>query len=93
MIRSFGDRSTERVFNGDRPRGLPPEILGVAARKLDYIHYAVSLNDLRVPPNNRLERLRGDLREYHSIRINRQYRIIFKWDSGNADDVEIIDYH
>ena len=96
MIVSFGDRLTEDVYHGlrsGRTRRLPQEILRAACRKLDMIEYAHALKDLRVPPGNRLEALRGNLRGYHSIRINDQWRVIFEWRGGGAHNVTIVDYH
>jgi proteic killer suppression protein len=93
MITSFGSKATEAIWNGEVVRKLPFTIQATARRKLRMISNAQDLNDLRIPPANRLEKLSGDLRDYHSIRINDQWRIIFKWRSANAADVEIIDYH
>jgi proteic killer suppression protein len=93
MIRSFRDRETERVFRRDRTRKLAPDVQRTAQRKLAVLDAAESLQDLRVPPGNRLEKLSGDREGQHSIRINNQWRICFRWRDGNADDVEIVDYH
>ncbi len=96
MIQGFGDKTTEDVFNGENTaaaRKIPREIWEVAHRKLDMIRAAHELGDLRVPPGNRLEKLKENLGNYHSIRINDQYRIIFKWEGGGANDVQITDYH
>lgn len=93
MIRSFADRETERVWSGERSRRLPPDIQDTALRKLRLINAAQRLEDLRVPPGNRLEALSGNRRGQHSIRINGQWRICFRWQDGGADDVEICDYH
>ena len=96
MIVSFADGATEDLFNGDgtaRVRGLPPEVQQKGPRKLDLINAAVKLDDLRVPPGNRLEALKGDLAGYHSIRINDQWRVVFKWKDGAAHEVRITDYH
>ena len=96
MIRSFGDQATEDIWNGENTsvaRKIPREIWKVAQRKLDMIQAAHELNDLRVPPGNRLEKLRGDLKDSYSIRINDQYRIVFKWVQNAAEDVKITDYH
>lgn len=96
VIVSFANKSTQDVFDGvasKHARMFPAALHGVAIRKLDMIDAAHDLNDLRVPPGNRLESLRGDLAGYHSIRVNDQYRIVFRWMSGGAHDVEIIDYH
>ena len=93
MIRSFADRETERLFNRERVKKLPPSIHRVALRKLRMLHRARTLQDLRVPPGNRLEALRGDRGGQHSIRVNDQFRICFSWRSSDAYDVEIVDYH
>ncbi|MBI6546477.1 MAG: type II toxin-antitoxin system RelE/ParE family toxin [Cyanobacteria bacterium NC_groundwater_1444_Ag_S-0.65um_54_12] len=93
MIRSFKDRESARVFNRESVRRLPPDILRVAHRKLRQIHVSVNLDDLRIPPGNRLEALTGDSEGRYSIRINDQWRICFDWHDGDAHEVEIIDYH
>ena len=96
MIASFADAATEALFHGEegkKVRSLPPEIRRTAVRKLDMLNAAREPRDLRAPPGNRLEALRGDLAGKHSIRINDQWRIIFRWETGDAHDVEIIDYH
>lgn len=93
MIKSFGDSETEKIRNGQQSRKLPVTIQNVARRKLRMINNAQNLNDLRVPPPNHLEKLAGNLAGLHSIRINKQYRIIFTWDEDNAYAVEITDYH
>ena len=93
MIRSFYDRETERVFERNVSRKLPNEIRRKALRKLLILDAAESLQDLRVPPGNRLEMLRGGREGQYSIRINRQWRIYFEWRNGDAFEVEIVDYH
>lgn len=95
MIASFGDRATEALFHGRgaATRHLPIDIRRVAARKLDVINAAKELSDLRAPPGNRLEALKGDRRGMHSIRVNDQWRIVFTWRDGDAHDVSIVDYH
>jgi proteic killer suppression protein len=93
MILSFGNDDTESIWNGIRVKKIPPEIQNIGRRKLRMLNNSVDLKDLRIPPANRLEKLSGRLKEFHSIRINDQWRIIFKWKAGNAFDVEIIDYH
>ena len=93
MIRSFGDRDTERLWHRERVPSIDPRIHRVALRKLRQIGNAVELEDLRVPPGNRLEALKGDRRGQHSIRINEQWRICFVWKNGGAEDVEVVDYH
>ena len=93
MILSFGSKKTESIWNGTRVRKMPLEIQNTGRRKLRMLNNSQDLNDLKVPPSNRLEKLSGKLKAYYSIRINKQWRIIFKWKQGNASDVEIIDYH
>ena len=93
MIRSIKDRETKRIFHRERSRKLPPEIRRVALRKLRYLNNAQSLTDLRVPPSNRLEKLKGDRSGQYSIRITDTWRICFEWQGGDAYGVEIVDYH
>jgi proteic killer suppression protein len=93
MIRSFRDRKTEEVFRRERVRTLHPDVQRLAQRKLAILDAAESLQDLRVPPGNRLERLSADRAGQHSIRVNDQWRICFRWKDGDALDVEIVDYH
>ena len=93
MIRSFKCVETEKLFHGQFSRKLPHEIQRIAARKLEMITAATTLDALRVPPANRLEALRGERAGQHSIRINRQWRICFVWRNRDAFDVEIVDYH
>lgn len=96
MIQSFADKATSHLFHGissSKVRKLPPQILDSAITKLDILNAATSLDDLRSPPGNRLEALRGDYKGYHSIRINRQWRIVFRWRDSSAFDVAITDYH
>ncbi|MEM6264937.1 MAG: type II toxin-antitoxin system RelE/ParE family toxin [Bacteroidota bacterium] len=93
MIESFNSKETEKIWNGETSRKLPQDMQRVARRKLRMLNAAVKITDLRIPPGNRLEVLKGDLAGYHSIRINQQWRIIFQWDNGNCYQVEIIDYH
>lgn len=93
MIRNFKDRETQKIFERQRSRKLPSEIQQVALRKLRMLNRAETLQDLRVPPANRLERLSGDRLGQYSIRINDQWRICFVWQAGEALDVEIVDYH
>jgi proteic killer suppression protein len=93
MIRSFRDSATERLFKRERSRAVPSGLRRAALKKLVMIHAAESLADLRVPPGNRLEKLKGDRDGQHSVRINDQYRVCFVWRDGNAHDVEIVDYH
>ena len=93
MIDSFADRETEKIWEGEKSRVLPTEIQQVARRKLRMINNAENINDLRIPPANRLKKLKGELSNYYSIRINDQWRIIFEWGNNNAEQVQIIDYH
>ncbi|MDO5615353.1 MAG: type II toxin-antitoxin system RelE/ParE family toxin [Cruoricaptor ignavus] len=93
MIISFGDKETEKIWNGFVSKKLPNEIQNIARRKLRMINNSIDINDLRIPPANRLEKLKGDLKEFYSIRINNQWRIIFKWENRNALGVKIVDYH
>ena len=93
MIRSFRDRETERLFRREPVRKLPPDVQRVALRKLVLLDAAESIEDLRVPPGNRLEKLTGNRAGQHSIRINDQWRVCFRWKEGDVHDVEIVDYH
>ena len=96
MIESFGNRLAEDLFFDRRSRetrAFPPELLRVARRKVLYLHDAAELDDLRVPPGNRLEPLKGRWKGYHSIRINDQWRLVFRWEQGHAQDVTVVDYH
>lgn len=97
MIHSFANSGTEDVYNGYNTKQarsiLPASLFGQARRKLDMINAAEELRDLREPPGNRLEQLKGNLEGFHSIRINEQWRVIFRWTTKGAELVEIIDYH
>lgn len=93
MIRSFGDRDTERIYHRIPSRKLPVQIQQVALRKLRMLNRSTALGDLRVPPANRLEKLRGDRSGQYSIRVNDQWRICFVWHNDDAYNVEIVDYH
>jgi proteic killer suppression protein len=95
MIRSFKDKDTENIYNGIFSKKLPSNIQKIALRKLIMLNGSNSLNDLRIPPSNHLEKLSGDLKGYYSIRVNNQYRIIFTLDNngGDVSEVQIIDYH
>jgi proteic killer suppression protein len=93
MIVSFGDGETEKIWLGERSRRLPPEIQPAALRKLRLINAARKVDDLRVPPGNRLERLQGDRAGQWSIRINDQWRIVFQWTEGGAEHVSIVEDH
>ena len=93
MIRSFADKETERIWNGDLSRRIPNQIQALARRKLRMLDAAQRLDDLRIPPANRLEAMKGKRAGQHSIRINDQWRICFLWHEGQCDKVEIVDYH
>lgn len=93
MIKSFADHETEKVFNREFSRKLPPDIQRPARRKLEILNAAGSLQDLRLPPSNRLEKLAGKRQGQHSIRINDQWRLCFVWKGSDAYTVEIVDYH
>jgi len=93
MIISFGSKDTERIWNGERVPGLPAEIQQIGRRKLRINNNSWNINDLRIPPSNKLEKLSGKLQHFYSIRINDQWRIIFKWENNLASEVQIIDYH
>ena len=93
MIRSFRDRETKKIWSGERSRRLPGDIQDVALRKLRQLNRSMRLEDLRVPPGNGLEALTKDRKGQHSIRINQQWRICFRWSEGGCEDVEICDYH
>ncbi len=96
MIESFGNALAEDLFDDKRTkatRAFPPELRRAGRRKLLYLHDASELSDLRVSPGNRLERLKGRRKAFHSIRINDQWRVVFRWEGGNALDVQVVDYH
>ena len=93
MILSFGSKDTEKIWNGEKVSKLPIEVQTIGRRKLRMISNSQNIQDLTIPPSNKLEKKKGNLKDYYSIRINDQWRIIFKWSTGNASAVEIIDYH
>ena len=93
MIRSFADKGTQRVWHEEYVRALDKSLQRAALRKLELLHAAADVEDLRIPPGNRLERLTGDRRGQYSIRVNAQWRLCFTWHEGGADDVELVDYH
>lgn len=93
MIRTYKDKETEKIFKRERSRKLTDDIQEIALRKLRMLNRSTGINDLRVPPANRLEKLKGDRSGQHSIRINEQWRICFVWRDNDAFDVEIVDYH
>ena len=93
MIRSFKDKQTEAIFRGEFVKGVDGQIQQRAREKLKYLDAAGDLRDLMIPPSNRLEALKGDRKGQYSIRVNQQWRVCFRWDNGDASDVEITDYH
>jgi proteic killer suppression protein len=93
VIKTFGDKESEKIWNGIRSKKLPNEIQDIARRKLRMMNNAQDVNDLRVPPANRLEKLKGNHEDYYSIRVNNQWRIIFQWLNNDCYHVQIIDYH
>jgi len=93
MIISFNDKETKKIWEGERIKGLSTEIQEIARRKLRMLNNSQNINDLMIPPSNRLEKLKGNLKDFYSIRINDQWRIVFKWNNGNAELVQVVDYH
>jgi proteic killer suppression protein len=93
MIKTFGDKESEKIWNGIRSKKLPNEIQDVARRKLRMLNNSQDVIDLRIPPANKLEKLKGNLEDYYSIRINNHWRIIFQWLNNDSYDVKIVDYH
>ncbi len=93
MIKSFSDKESEKIWKGNMSKKFPTSIQNVARRKLRMINNSINIADLKIPPSNRLEKLKAKLKGMYSIRINEKYRIIFNWKTSNAYDVEIIDYH
>jgi proteic killer suppression protein len=93
MVISFGSKETKKIWEGERVKSFSTELQEVARRKLRMLNNSHNTADLQIPPSNRLEKLKGNLKDYYSIRINDQWRIIFKWENGNALSVEIVDYH
>lgn len=93
MIRSFGSKDTERIWHEQYVKGVDRAVQRATLRKLELVHAAMDVDDLRIPPGNRLEKLVGDRRGQHSIRVNAQWRICFVWRDGGADRVELVDYH
>lgn len=93
MIISFGTKETEKIWNGERVKKIPIEIQKTERRKLRMLNNSQHLMDLKIPPSNRLEKLTGKLKEYHSIRINDQWRIVFNWKNNNSHQVKVMDYH
>lgn len=93
MILSFGSKDAQKIWDGERVKKMPNLIQEISRRKLRMLNNSQDLMDIQIPPSNKLEKLKGNLKDFYSIRINDQLRIIFKWDSGNSSEVEIIDYH
>jgi proteic killer suppression protein len=93
MLTSFGNKNTKKIWEGERVKGLPIEVQEITRRKLRMLNNSQNLTDLMIPPSNRLEKLKGTLKNFYSIRVNDQWRIIFKWNNRNANEVELIDYH
>ena len=93
MIISFGSKKTEKIWNGERIKNIPIEIQQIGRRKLRMLGNSQNIQDLLIPPSNRLEKLSGKAKDFYSIRINNQWRIVFKWINNHAHEVEIVDYH
>jgi proteic killer suppression protein len=93
MIVSFGDKTTQKIWDGEWVKGFSTDIQEITRRKLRMLNNSFDIKDLMIPPSNRLEKLKGNLKDFYSIRVNNQWRIIFKWENGNALNVELIDYH
>ena len=93
MIISFGDKKTNKIWEGEWVKGLPTHIQEIARRKLRMLNNSQNIIDLMIPPSNRLEKLNGNLKDLYSIRINDQWRIVFEWNNGNAEQVQVVDYH
>jgi toxin HigB-1 len=93
MILSFGSKDTEKIWLGERVKKLPLEIQHIGRRKLRMLNNSQDIADLKIPPSNKLEKLKGKSKDFYSIRINDQWRIVFRWENNNAYEVEIVDYH
>ena len=93
MIVSFGDKTTQKIWDGEWVKGFSTDMQEIARRKLRMLNNSFDIKDLMIPPSNRLEKLKGNRKDFYSIRVNDQWRLIFKWENGNAFDVELIDYH
>ena len=93
MIISFGSKDTEKIWEGEKVKRIPIEIQNIGRRKLRMLNNSQNIADLRIPPSNRLEKLAGKVKDSYSIRVNDQWRIVFRWENNQAADVEIIDYH
>ncbi|MES2681581.1 MAG: type II toxin-antitoxin system RelE/ParE family toxin [Bacteroidota bacterium] len=93
MIVSFGDKTTQKIWDGEWVKGFSTDIQETARRKLRMLNNSIDIKDLMIPPSNRLEKLKGNRKDFYSIRVNDQWRLIFQWTNGNAFNVELIDYH
>lgn len=93
MILSFGTKETEQIWNGYRVKKMPMEVQQIGRRKMRMLHNAQNMMDLRIPPSNRLEKLSGNMSDFYSVRIKKQWRIVFRWQHRHATDVQIVDYH
>lgn len=93
MVVSFGDKTTQKIWDGERVKGFSTEIQEITRRKLRMLNNSSDIKDLMFPPSSRLEKLKENLKDFYLIRVNDQFRIIFKWNNGNASNVELIDYH
>ena len=93
MIVSFGDKTTQKIWDGEQVKNFATDIQEITRRKLRMLNNSVDIKDLMIPPSNRLEKLKGKLKDFYSIRVNDQWRVIFRWEAGNAYEVELIDYH
>ncbi len=93
MIVSFGSKTTKKIWLGESVKNIPLEVQQIGRRKLRMLNSSQNVSDLRIPPSNRLEKLKGKGKDFHSIRINNQWRIVFRWENNHANDVKIIDYH
>ena len=93
MIVSFGDKTTQKIWEGEWVKGFSTDLQETARRKLRMLNNSIDIKDLMIPPSNRLEKIKGNLKDFYSIRVNDQWRIFFRWVNGNAFDVELIDYH
>jgi proteic killer suppression protein len=93
MIISFGDKRTQKIWDGEWVKGYSTDLQSIARRKLRMLNNSIDIKDLNIPPSNRLEKLKGNRKDYYSIRVNDQWRIIFQWENGNSFNVELLDYH
>lgn len=93
MIVSFGDKTTQKIWDGEWVKGFSTDIQETTRRKLRMLNNSIDIKDLMIPPSNRLEKLKGNRKDFYSIRVNDQWRLIFQWTNGNAFNVELIDYH